>query len=669
VNRSVLCEACDELTRHTARGVNRPPLKSFSLADEPADEYGAHVMSRHPFREGIYLFPDRVSGDEKRAGRPAGAHGRQPPVGGGHHRGAPWDPAGGAAHPSHPQHAAAAPGAPPRSLLPVLNHQMGGVPAPPAPSLSGQPWVNSAQGAAPVGWDELARAGSGPLGGDGLGRAWFPHPIGGMHRHGSHSSNGSDPIGLYMNFDGSGPNIMHSGGSGGDLAGAAGNPGSASPTHAGSGGADPAGSHQEATSNADAVFAPGPGQMWPPGAHPGHGYPPGAYPHPGIPPGAYLENGQVAHHFQPGPDGSVPGDAHHHPGAHGFPSAAYYPVPPPAMHDQIARVGAAPPRPPNGYPPAAGTLARQPRVSSSSWSAEHAHAQLAQGAAGHPFGGFPDASMVAAFPGNHHLGASSPSLQRSHQRNSQGSVGGGSWSGGVAQFFAQGPGSNGHGSGEFHHGRSASPPANNGSRGSGDGSSADDIRAAAGKMAPGTEARKEMLVRYHEKRKARKFKKKIRYESRKVRADNRVRIKGRFARADAPLVAIDKSSAKNHPSLRAKLAEKEKQETTADGDETAEVSAKVKTEGEEEHAHLSAASDASAEASDTDSDEDPADELGEARKREGNPPEKGTQAHSRRETPARKKTRVDENARRAAEAAMTGASDLATPDVPPGACA
>jgi hypothetical protein len=99
-----------------------------------------------------------------------------------------------------------------------------------------------------------------------------------------------------------------------------------------------------------------------------------------------------------------------------------------------------------------------------------------------------------------------------------------------------------------------------------------------------------MLVRYHEKRKARKFKKKIRYESRKVRADNRVRIKGRFARADAPLVAIDKSSAKNHPSLRAKLAEKEKQETTADGDETAEVSEKVKTEGEEEHAHLSAAS-------------------------------------------------------------------------------
>ena len=33
-------------------------------------------------------------------------------------------------------------------------------------------------------------------------------------------------------------------------------------------------------------------------------------------------------------------------------------------------------------------------------------------------------------------------------------------------------------------------------------------------------------------------------------ADNRVRIKGRFARADAPLVTIDKSSAKNHPDIK-----------------------------------------------------------------------------------------------------------------------
>jgi len=73
-----------------------------------------------------------------------------------------------------------------------------------------------------------------------------------------------------------------------------------------------------------------------------------------------------------------------------------------------------------------------------------------------------------------------------------------------------------------------------------------DISSGAGSMAPGTALRKEMLARYHEKRKQRHFRKQIRYESRKVRADHRVRIKGRFARADAPLVAIDKSSACNH---------------------------------------------------------------------------------------------------------------------------
>ena len=69
-------------------------------------------------------------------------------------------------------------------------------------------------------------------------------------------------------------------------------------------------------------------------------------------------------------------------------------------------------------------------------------------------------------------------------------------------------------------------------------------------MAPGTKAREEMLVRYLKKRKERHFKKQIRYASRKVRADNRVRIKGRFARADAPLLAIDASSAKNHADLK-----------------------------------------------------------------------------------------------------------------------
>mmetsp|Transcript_5273 Transcript_5273/g.19744 ORF Transcript_5273/g.19744 Transcript_5273/m.19744 type:complete len:784 (+) Transcript_5273:75-2426(+) len=82
------------------------------------------------------------------------------------------------------------------------------------------------------------------------------------------------------------------------------------------------------------------------------------------------------------------------------------------------------------------------------------------------------------------------------------------------------------------------------------GDAEDDVRSSAGALAPGTKAREEMLVRYLKKRKERHFKKQIRYASRKVRADNRVRIKGRFARADAPLLAIDASSAKNHADLK-----------------------------------------------------------------------------------------------------------------------
>ena len=97
-------------------------------------------------------------------------------------------------------------------------------------------------------------------------------------------------------------------------------------------------------------------------------------------------------------------------------------------------------------------------------------------------------------------------------------------------------------------------------RARGAGGSDDELRAAAGSLAPGTAARKELLVRYHEKRKQRKFKKQIRYESRKVRADNRVRIKGRFARADAPLVAIDKSSAKNHVDVKRANARRAEEE-------------------------------------------------------------------------------------------------------------
>ena len=44
--------------------------------------------------------------------------------------------------------------------------------------------------------------------------------------------------------------------------------------------------------------------------------------------------------------------------------------------------------------------------------------------------------------------------------------------------------------------------------------------------------RKDALVRYRQKKKTRQYDKKIRYESRKVRADGRIRIRGRFARAD-----------------------------------------------------------------------------------------------------------------------------------------
>ena len=99
-------------------------------------------------------------------------------------------------------------------------------------------------------------------------------------------------------------------------------------------------------------------------------------------------------------------------------------------------------------------------------------------------------------------------------------------------------------------------------------------------MAPGTAARKELLVRYHEKRKQRKFKKQIRYESRKVRADNRVRIKGRFARADAPLVAIDKSSAKNHVDVKRANARRAEEEAR---DPDAEEDAAAKEEGEGSH--------------------------------------------------------------------------------------
>ena len=154
-------------------------------------------------------------------------------------------------------------------------------------------------------------------------------------------------------------------------------------------------------------------------------------------------------------------------------------------------------------------------------------------------------------------------------------------------------------------------------------------------MAPGTKAREEMLVRYHKKRKERHFKKKIRYASRKVRADNRVRIKGRFARADAPLVAIDKSSAKNHRDIRgdAPIIVNE------DADEKTEN--KVERETRARGAHTSE-SDSEAE------DDEPAP-VGKRTRRGAHAVSKGNS--------------------KGTATAMTGVSELATPDVPPGACA
>jgi len=49
---------------------------------------------------------------------------------------------------------------------------------------------------------------------------------------------------------------------------------------------------------------------------------------------------------------------------------------------------------------------------------------------------------------------------------------------------------------------------------------------------PGGASRQQVLDRYHEKRKARTYGKKIHYEARKVRAETRVRVGGRFAKAE-----------------------------------------------------------------------------------------------------------------------------------------
>lgn len=162
------------------------------------------------------------------------------------------------------------------------------------------------------------------------------------------------------------------------------------------------------------------------------------------------------------------------------------------------------------------------------------------------------------------------------------------------------------------------------------GDAEDDVRSSAGALAPGTKAREEMLVRYLKKRKERHFKKQIRYASRKVRADNRVRIKGRFARADAPLLAIDASSAKNHADLK-----KEEEDAAVARD--------------------AAVHDPGDETADSDlSDAEGADVGKRAR---------GPSTGFAEDSGPTKKVKIEHHV------VTLGVSVLAAPDVPPGACA
>ena len=535
-----------------------------------------------------------------------------------------------------------------------------------------------------------ASAPGAPLGG-------FAGDASGMHglnRLGSHSSNGSDPIGMYMNFDGhgAGPGPVGSGGSGGDLAGQAGGGGSnGSP-------AREMGSHQEVTSDTASMWM----HPYMPG-YVGHG---GGYPGPnrGNPPGAFSSLGTTQSPFAPFPanDGyGVPGYGvvqQANPyfaepvGAFAMQQQPGYPATqqPPAMHDQIHRVGAAPPRPPSGAAMPAGSPYQHtaggastmlPRAGDSRGSAGRlarddapsAGAQAGRAPAHYPragTGGGVPASYVSAeaahaaqyapyAPGSFYdgappvagvIGAHAPGGMVRMERNSQGSLGGSGGSGGgglsggggsvvaISGLVHRGP--YGFGSHEFLVGSRGHAPAGgsdgeDAARGGPNGSSAlldpnDEIRATAGSMAPGTKAREEMLVRYHKKRKERHFKKKIRYASRKVRADNRVRIKGRFARADAPLVTIDKSSAKNHPDIKGDTREEAEEGAVPD-----------KSDAEER------------ETGDSDSE---------------------SEAEDDEPTPVGKRTRrgvhaVSKGLQKGKATHMTGVSELATPDVPPGACA
>ena len=191
-----------------------------------------------------------------------------------------------------------------------------------------------------------------------------------------------------------------------------------------------------------------------------------------------------------------------------------------------------------------------------------------------------------------------------------------------------------------------------------------DITSAAGRMAPGTALRKEMLQRYHEKRKRRHFRKKIRYESRKVRADNRVRIKGRFARADAPLNAIDKSSACNHKDIKALTTTDVNED--GDGDQT-----EVKREGKDIDSDDSDDSnddvDVDIDDDDDNDDDDDDDNDGELRSKRGKSISSLDRLGGRKDR-VKVETQALDGGKFVIPSSGNG-SELATPDIPPGACA
>ena len=257
---------------------------------------------------------------------------------------------------------------------------------------------------------------------------------------------------------------------------------------------------------------------------------------------------------------------------------------------------------------------------------------------------------------------------------------------------AQGRGSqlprHGHGQTVGGGGGGGTDDVNRGDSGVGGGGA--DITSAAGRLAPGTALRKEMLQRYHEKRKQRHFRKKIRYESRKVRADNRVRIKGRFARADAPLAVIDKSSVCNHKDIKKTLAPGSNEGSGGDGvDDNDGDQAEVK-EVKDVDSDDSDDSNDDVDVDFQDDDDDDDDEqlmanggikLGESiidscvRARDAAPAVGGGGGDKKcEEMKAKKKAKLQvldgsAGTKLVIPTSGTPGSELATPDVPPGACA